>query len=123
MLDASAVLAFLQGEPGADAVEQYLLDGAACGAANWSEVAQKVRGAGRDWDLARALLIGYGLRVEPVTQTDAEWAAGRWQAGEGLSLADRLCLGLSHRLSHRLSLPAVTADSAWGSGGSVVQIR
>ena len=48
VLDASALLAFLQGEPGADLVEASLHAGAVCGAANWSEVAQKVLDAGGD---------------------------------------------------------------------------
>ena len=119
MLDASAILAFLQGEPGADLVEERLLAAARCAAVNWSEVAQKVRAAGRDWDLARALLLSYAVVVEPVTQEDGEWAAARWRPGEGLALADRLCLALGERLS----MVTVTADIAWGSSESVVQIR
>jgi len=119
VLDASAVLAFLQGEDGAEIVEARLDEGACCGAANWSEVAQKVRSAGRAWDLARALLTGYQLRVEPVVVDDAEWAARRWRSGEGLSLADRLCLGLAERLDAE----AWTADAAWGTEGRVRQIR
>ena len=118
VLDASAILAFLQAEPGAAVVEESL-DDARCGAANWSEVAQKVHGAGRDWGLARALLASYGLSVEPVTEADGEWAAVRWRRGEGLSLADRLCLALSHRLD----APVLTADRAWGAGPPVRQIR
>lgn len=119
VLDASALLAFLQGEDGADAVEERLADGAACGAANWSEVAQKVRAAGRDWSLAGALLASYELDVEPVTLDDAEWAACRWRPGEDLSLADRLCLALADRVG----LEAWTADAAWGTEGNVRQIR
>lgn len=119
VLDASAVLAFLAGEPGADAVEERLVDGAVCGAANWSEVAQKVRAAGRNWDLARALLWSYELDVEPVTVDDAEWAARRWHRGEGLSLADRLCLALATRLG----VEVLTADATWGSGKGIRQIR
>ena len=118
-LDASAVLAFLQGEDGATVVEERLAAGAVCGAANWSEVAQKVLAAGRDWDLARALLASYDLAVQPVTATDAEWAARRWRPGEGLSLADRLCLALADRDG----LEAWTADTAWGAEGNVRQIR
>jgi len=59
VLDASAILAFVQDDAGADMVEAALDgdDDARCGAANWSEVAQKVLGAGRDWDLVRALLV------------------------------------------------------------------
>ncbi len=119
VLDASAVLAFVQGEPGADVVEQRLEAGASCSTANWSEVAQKISAAGRDWDLARALLVSYGLLLEPVTVADAEWAARRWRRGEGLSLADRLCLALAHRLA----VDVWTADGLWGDGGTIRQIR
>jgi hypothetical protein len=41
--------------------------GGACGAANGSEVAQKIRAHGRNWDLARSSLLSYGVRVEAVT--------------------------------------------------------
>ncbi len=119
VLDASAVLAFLQGEDGANVVADALADGAFCGAANWSEVAQKVLASGRDWSLARALLGSYGIRVEPVAVEDAEWAARRWRRGEGLSLADRLCLALGERLD----APVLTADTSWGSSQRVRQIR
>lgn len=119
VLDASALLVFLMGESGADVVEQALLAGAVCGTANWSEVAQKVRAADRDWDLARALLTSYGLRLEPVGLDDAEWAARRWVRGNGLSLADRLCLALADRLD----TDVLTADRAWGDGPGVQQIR
>ena len=119
VLDASAVLAFLQGEDGADVVADALADGAVCGAANWSEVAQKVLASGRDWSLARALLGSYGIRIEPVAVEDAEWAARRWRRGEGLSLADRLCIALGERLD----APVLTADTSWGSSQRVRQIR
>lgn len=119
VLDASAVLAFLQGEEGADAVEAALEVGAIAGAANWSEVAQKVRAAGADWELARALLESYDLVVEPVSIDDAERAAGRWRRGDGLSLGDRLCLALADRLGGEV----LTADRAWGDAGQIRQIR
>lgn len=119
VIDASALLAFLLGEPGADAVEARLAAGARCGAVNWSEVAQKVGGAGRDWDLARALLLSYDLDVVDVGVADAERAAARWRRGDGLSLADRLCLSLAERLG----VPAWTADRSWGDGDGVRQIR
>lgn len=119
VLDASAVLAFLLGEDGADAVEDALAGDPRCGAANWSEVAQRVLSAGRDWELARALLASYGVQVEPVGPDDAEWAARRWRRGEGLSLADRLCLALGNRLD----ADVLTADKSWGSSGRIMQIR
>jgi ribonuclease VapC len=119
VVDASALLAFVQDEGGADAVESALADNVRCGAANWSEVAQKVLAADRDWALVRALLISYEVRVDPVSIDDAEWAARRWKRGEGLSLADRLCLALAERVD----TDVLTADTAWGSGGRVRQIR
>lgn len=121
VLDASALLAFLSGEDGAEVVEERLAgDGPAhCGTANWSEVAQKVRAAGRDWGLARALLLSYGVQLEPVGVADAEAAALDWEPGSGLSLADRLCLALGERLDATVW----TADTARGSGGRVRQIR
>lgn len=119
VLDASALLAFARGERGADVVERALEVGARCSTANWAEVAQKIRAADRDWDLVRALLISYNLELEPVSVTDAEWAAQRWRRGEGLSLADRLCLALAFRTGE----VALTADTAWGSSDTVRQIR
>jgi PIN domain nuclease of toxin-antitoxin system len=119
LFDASALLAFLQGEAGSDVVETKLVEGGVCGAANWSEVAQKVRSSGRDWELARALLSSYGLGVEPVTEADAELAAELWTRGSGRSLGDRLCLALGRRLDATVW----TADTEWGSDGPVQQIR
>ncbi|MXW96484.1 MAG: type II toxin-antitoxin system VapC family toxin [Acidimicrobiaceae bacterium] len=119
VLDASAVLAFLLGEDGAEIVEGALADDPRCGAANWSEVARRVMSTGRDWHLAQALLARYAMRVEPVVRKDAEWAARRWRQGEGLSLADRLCLALAERLDAKV----FTADKSWGQSGRIVQIR
>jgi ribonuclease VapC len=109
VFDASALLAYLRAEPGADLVRARLDEGGACSAVNWSEVAQKVRSAGADWDLARGLLFGYELVIEPVTLDDAESAAAAWQVGSSLSLADRLCLALAERLD----ATAWTADQSW----------
>lgn len=118
VVDASALLAFLQGETGAARVEE-VLDEAVVGAANWSEVAQKVRAAGADWGVASGLLLSYRLRVEPVSLRDAEAAAKSWKRGSGLSLGDRLCLALAGRLD----LPVLTADRAWGESERIEQIR
>lgn len=119
VFDASALLAFLQGEGGSAVVEAALDAGGTCGTANWSEVAQKVRAHGRDWALARALLESYSLHLEPVTVDDAEQAADAWSSGSGLSLADRLCLALGRRLD----AVVWTSDSSWGSGAGIRQIR
>ncbi len=119
VLDALALLAFLQAEDGSETVEEALVAGGHCATVNWSEVAQKVRAHGRDWELARALLISYDLVLEPVTERDAEQAAASWKPGQGLSLADRLCLALGERLDYSV----LTADRAWGSSERIRQIR
>ena len=118
VLDASAVLAFLHGEPGADRAESMLSEGVV-GAANWSEVAQKVTSRGADWLHAKALVLSYGVGIEAVTEADAERAAALWRRGSGLSLGDRLCLALGQRLG----CDVLTADRAWGEPAGVVQLR
>lgn len=119
VLDASALLAYLVGEPGADVTEEALAAGADCSAVNWSEVAQKTQAGGGDWAVASALLASYGLTIHDATPRDAEAAAARWKPGSGLSLADRFCLALADRLD----AVAYTTDTAWGSTDRVRQIR
>jgi ribonuclease VapC len=118
VIDASAILAFVRDEPGAELVEDAFAD-AAVSAANWSEVAQKVLASGQDWDLVRVLLVSYNVAIEAVTVDDAEWAARRWKPGESLSLADRLCLALGSRLDATV----FTADTSWGRTERIIQIR
>ena len=119
LFDSSALLAFLQGEQGADEVGAALVGDVRCSAANWSEVAQKVRTRGADWSLVKSTLIGFGVVVEPVTADDAERAATLWTLGSGLSLADRLCLATGQRLGAHVW----TADRSWGSSPTIHQIR
>lgn len=119
VFDASALLAFLQDEPGTDVVTEQLEHGGMVSAANWSETAQKVRSAGGDWALARAVLFSYDLAVEPVTLSDGEWAAVHWRRGDGLSLGGRLCLALGARMETSV----LTADAAWRGRPGVVLIR
>lgn len=89
------------------------------GAVNWSEIFQKVTARGADVEAVRALIEGYGTSIEPVTQADAEMAAGMWAPGSPLSLGDRLCLALAQRLE----VQVLTADRAWGESEGIVQIR
>jgi ribonuclease VapC len=121
VVDASVVLVWLQDEPGSAAAEPLLMEGL-IGAANWSEVVQKVGQHGADPELVARLLTSFGLRVADVTQDDAEIAAGLWRRDSALSLGDRLCLALAQRLG----LPAATADAAWRGvtgGTEVIFIR
>ncbi len=110
VLDASALLALLQQEPGAETVET-LLEEAVISSVNWSEVVQKSLDRGVELDNLREDLKALGLSIAPFDVEDAEIAAAlrRGTAKLGLSLADRACLALASRLS----IPALTTDSAW----------
>ncbi|WP_439565399.1 PIN domain-containing protein [Microcella sp.] len=118
VVDSSALLAYLQGEPGADLVRAHLGEGAVISAVNWSEVAQKVRRTD-SWEVARALLLSYPLQVASVDVDDAEAAAAMWMPGSPLSLADRLCLALADRLQ----LEVLSADRAWFDLDTVIPVR
>lgn len=110
ILDASAVLAWLQQEEGADVVEP-LLDGAVMSAVNLSEVLQKAMQAGMEPEPVADGLKSLGVRVEPVTEDDALPMARWWIAEHDLSIADRCCLALAQRMGRR----AVSADRLWHS--------
>jgi ribonuclease VapC len=96
VLDASALLASVFGEP--ITVEmQELIPNAVISAANWSEFVQKCLQKDVDTHGMREELEASGLRIAPVTATQAEIAAGLWQnyKNYGLSLGDRLCIALA----------------------------
>ncbi len=112
VLDASALLALLLRETGAEAVRGLLLGGGWISAVNWSETRQKLAQRGvRPATTDHLPLLG--LRVEPFGVADAEACADMFALtrGAGLSLGDRACLALAARLGG----VAVTADTAWKS--------
>jgi ribonuclease VapC len=110
VLDASALLAYLQHERGHDAVAP-ILENAAISAVNLSEVLQKAAAAGVLTEGLEADLQAVGVRVHAFDADDAAAAAELWSATRklGLSLGDRACLALARRLH----APAYTADRAW----------
>lgn len=110
VLDASALLAFVQGEPGGDAVER-VLSTALVSSVNWSEVVQKALAGGVETAGLREDLAALGLTIVPFTPEDAELTALLWPRTRalGLSLGDRACLALGQRLQ----LTALTADRSW----------
>lgn len=111
VLDTSAVLAWLRGEPGASAVEA-LLEQAYMSSVNWCETAQKLIRDGDNAERTLRRVAALGVEVYPCTATDALAAAQLWSATHpaGLSLGDRVCLALAARYE----LPVYTADTAWG---------
>lgn len=110
VLDASALLALLQSESGAERVERAL-DGASVSTVNWAEVIQKSVARGVDIQGMREELLGTGVRFEAFTERQAETAGKLWLETRflGLSLGDRACLSLALEKS----LPVLTADRDW----------
>lgn len=74
VLDASALLAYLKGEPGADSVELTLGE-STISSVNWSEVVQKVLREDVDVAAMTTNLTAAGLKIEQFNQEDAEAAA------------------------------------------------
>ena len=120
MLDASALLAFLQDEPGCEDVEAALPD-ACISAVNWSEVVQKALAANVDISGMRGDILALGLTIEAFTEDQAEYAAQLWldTKKHGLSLADRACLSLGYSLG----LPILTMDRAWKKPALALDIK
>jgi len=111
VLDASALLAAILGEPGSQVVEAATATGAVIGAVNLAEVVTKLTDlAYSEADITRSLtILTFG-----VLDFDAPLAriTGSLRASTrhlGLSLGDRACLALTASLG----LPALTAERAW----------
>jgi PIN domain nuclease of toxin-antitoxin system len=110
VLDASALLALLFAEPGAERVADVIADSAVVSSVNLSEVATLLIRHGQEPHVILAR-VREQVSVEPFSTEDALTAAAlsRLTAPKGLSLGDRACLALAERLGAR----AVTAERAW----------
>lgn len=120
VLDASALLALLNSEPGSRIVEESL-SSAAVSAFNLSEVVSKLSERGMPEAEVRTALEGLGLDVRPF-DTAMAYSAGTLRPatrGLGLSLGDRACLALG--LS--LSAAVLTTDRSWKKLKIGVKIR
>lgn len=111
ILDASAVLAVLNGEPGQKKVFPLLAE-SAISSVNLTEVAAKLLEAGMDQASARLAVSVLGIGEVVDFTADLAWEAARLRPltkQYGLSLGDRACLALAIKLK----IPAVTADKQW----------
>lgn len=111
ILDASAVLAVLNGERGEKKVIPILAE-SAISSVNLTEVIAKLLEAGMEESNARLAVSVLGIGVIVDFTEDSAWDAAKLRPLTkqfGLSLGDRACLGLSIKLN----VPAVTADKEW----------
>jgi ribonuclease VapC len=110
VLDASALLALLNSEPGSQTVEESL-SGAAVSAVSFSEVVSKLSERGMPVAAIRSALEGLSLDVHAFDTASAYSAGALRQPtrGLGLSLGDRACLALGLALSAAI----LTTDRNW----------
>ena len=110
VLDASAVLALVRDEPGADKVAPHV-GRAATSAINLQEVVKELLLSGLNEATARKLLDELRLDVR-AHDVEAAYAAAALHAQTrqfGRGLGDRSCLALAAQLG----VPALTADREW----------
>ena len=120
VLDASALLASINCEPGFEAVDA-VVEGASVSSVNIAEVATKMALRGAGASEIDATIAAFRIVIEPFNDRRAA------QTGllvlrtrrRGLSLADRACLALAIELGN----PVLTADRAWASLDIGVEVR
>jgi ribonuclease VapC len=124
VLDASAVIALLREERGADVIAGYA-DDALISAVTLQEVVKVLLADGAAAIVARNMVDSLSLEVRP-HDADAAWAAALlWEAtkSKGSGLGDRTCMALAIAEG----LPAITTDKAWSDlaipGLTVIQAR
>lgn len=120
VLDASALLAYLKDEPGADIVEAALAE-PAISSVNWTEVVQTMIALGADVSTMLQNFQETGLTIEPFILKDAKMAGRLWSQTKeyGLSLGDHACpsLGL------RLEATVLTSDHSWESPNLSIKVQ
>ena len=116
VLDASAVLAIVNAEPGADLVRASLA-GAIMSAVNYSEVLKKTVEHGGASEAAAAFVRGLSIAVIPFDETLGAVSADLYPLTKqyGLSFADRACLALGIQRNckvltseRRMALPSLS---------------
>lgn len=111
ILDASAILAFLQRERGAEILTREIRSHAIAGAVNLAEVQTKLVKGGFSPDEAWEQTLTVVATVVPYTEDHAKVAGSLITITEkyGLSLGDRSCLALAIVLK----APVYTTEQTW----------
>ena len=125
VLDASAVLAYLQQEEGSHQVEKILSEGEAIiSAANYAEVVTKLIDIKMTETEIKIVLENLEMMIKTVDESQA-WFTGLLRNKTkkyGLSLGDRACIALAESLN----FPILTADKQWNKVDlsiKVIQLR
>lgn len=121
VLDASAVLAFLIRERGADRVGAAMDAGAAVSALTVQETVSKLVQRGMTTDDAAQAISALGLAVHDLTMPLAVEAGGMFPLTRlsGLSHGDRACLALGRTLEALV----LTSDRAWSDVAGQLDVR
>lgn len=120
VLDASALLALLNAEEGADLVRD-MLPNAVVSAVNLAEVVTRLTAIGMPEGEIRDALALLGLQATPFDEAQGYQTGLFYPQGKllGLSLGDRACLALAYTTD----ATAVTADQAWEGLDIGVEIK
>jgi PIN domain nuclease of toxin-antitoxin system len=120
VLDTSALLAYVQGEQGAELVASLIGD-AVISAVNFAEAVSKLIAKGSSLELARTALGIASIDIIDFDRGLAEQTGALIATTKqsGLSLGDRACLALAARER----VPALTGDRAWSKLDLDIEVR
>ena len=120
VIDASALLALINDEPGADVVRDALSD-AVVSTVDLAQVVSFLRDGGIESDAVRSIILNFGLAAAPFDEGMA-FEAGEMRPGtrhSGLSLGERACPALAKREG----APVPTSDRTWSKLDVGVDVR
>ncbi|HUF46143.1 MAG TPA: type II toxin-antitoxin system VapC family toxin [Aestuariivirgaceae bacterium] len=120
VLDASAILALVRQESGADVVGQIIAR-SIVSTVNASEAVAKLVQKGVEPETAEEIIFGLPFQTVDFDREMAAAAGRMWLRGSkaGLSFGDRACLALAEGSG----LPAITTDQQWRRFMTAVEIR
>lgn len=117
VIDASAVIAFCQDEPGAERAPESFAGGV-LSLINLAEVLARFARDGVKPEEVKSQVDRFGLTYAPPTMGDI-FDIGRIPANLGLSLGDKFCAALARRTG----APIVTADRVFAEAGLNIPVE